>query len=476
MSGWGAIYDNMMFGLRTHSQTLSHLQEQVSSGLRVIRPSDDPSAAFQIMNLRGEQHSLGTYTRNLNRVTTNLESASLGLQEISDALVGLKGDITQMLSDTFVGQREGYVANLDVLVEGLVSAANREVLGQYLFGGDGNTPPYQVERADGRIVSVRYVGGPQPRSAAVGPGMVQPVTLVGEEMLRCDNRGEPTFSGETGAAVGAGTSSIRGNALLEIRHDTTTYGGATGVAAGAGSAAGDTILGTGHKLTIDADAATVTLDDGVAVSFGGGGDDSNIRLTNAAGDVVYVDLTDLDGGLAGTVEVDITATGQMSIDGGETFSPLATFTDHERAVDPITGRVLYVDATQIERVGDEAVHAPGTYDLFEMLISIRDALLNDRGLSDAEQTDLLGKCAEALDEVMGRVTRSSTSLGARLSVMDRLQQNLEDRAADVDANASQLQDADVIELATELTRTQTYYEMILTATVKVLNMSLLDYL
>jgi len=145
-------------------------------------------------------------------------------------------------------------------------------------------------------------------------------------------------------------------------------------------------------------------------------------------------------------------------------------------VDPITGRVLYVDATQIERVGDEAVHAPGTYDLFEMLISIRDALLNDRGLSDAEQTDLLGKCAEALDEVMGRVTRSSTSLGARLSVMDRLQQNLEDRAADVDANASQLQDADVIELATELTRTQTYYEMILTATVKVLNMSLLDYL
>ena len=477
MGGWGRIYDNMMFGLRTHSNALNYIQEQISSGTRVIRPSDDPTSAFQVMRLRREQHSLETCTRNLNHVTLNLETASQSLAAMSADLVQLKGSMTQMLSETYSGKdRFTAAAGIDVLLDSMVALANKESLGQYVFGGDGTRPPYEVEKVDGRVVAVNYVGGTQARLVPVGPGMQQPATLVGESIFRCDQRSEPQLTGNTGALGGTGTSSVRGDLWLTIQHVATTYGGTSGVAAGPGSAAGDTILGTSHKLTVDVDAGTVALDDGPAVSFGVGGDDANIRLTNASLDVAHVDLTGLDGGLSGIVEVPITATGRMSIDGGVSFSPLVGFGANEAVTDEATGRVLYVDATQVQRSGGEAVHVGGTYNVFEMLISIRDALLNEEGLSSSQQTALLNQANGTLDAVSDELARSSTSLGARLSVMDDLSETLEGRAADVEARTSLLQDADIIELATELTRTQTYYEMILTTTAKVLNMSLLDYM
>ena len=97
MSSLGTIYDNMMSGLRVHSQTLARLQEQVSSGLRVIRPSDSPVDTFQIMAIQAQNRTLAVHSEQKvpiaveNRdhpITNGLES-----WEMTDEVYEMKGPV-----------------------------------------------------------------------------------------------------------------------------------------------------------------------------------------------------------------------------------------------------------------------------------------------------------------------------------------------------------------------------------------------
>ncbi|MCK4625573.1 MAG: flagellar hook-associated protein FlgL [Phycisphaerae bacterium] len=476
MSGWGTIYNNMMYGLENHSQTLARLQEQIASASRVIRASDDPSNAFQIMDIKAQTRTLEVHSENLDRIIMSMAQADSVMQTLSSSLITAMELLTSAASGTSEAQRSGMAIGIDSILDQAVDLANTSVLGQYVFGGDASSTsaPYVAHYEDGKIVSVTYEGSLRNINVPVAEGINQSATLVGDDVFRSDDRSGPIFFGDTGAASGVGTSTVRGDVWLTIMHDTTTYGGATGVAAGSRSGDEDTIIGTSHTLTLDADTSKIRLDDGQFIAFTGG--EVNLELTNASGDVVFVDMTSLAGGLSGMIDISINATGKMSIDDLETTVDLTAFTDNEVVTDSDTGRILYVDATQIERVGVEPVRVPGTYDLFGMLINVRDILLNDRGLSDAEQSELLSEAIESLNEVMSGLTDSLVVVGGRLQAMDTLKATLVNIKGGLDTQKSLLQDADIVELAAELARTQTFYELTLAATARVLSLSLLDYL
>ena len=479
MSNWGTIHDNMMSGLRDHGRALASLQEQVASGSRILRASDGPSKAHRIMSLQSQGQSLETYDGNIDRVVANLGQTATVLQELSDLLVHAKTLLTQAGSGTYSqAQRAINGEEIDQLLAQAGWLANSEVLGQRLFGGDSTqTQPYLVEQTGGRITAVTYQGSLTSSSVPVAPGDQQPGMMVGSDVLANNDRLQPILFGDTGAAASAATSTVRGEVWLTVLHDTTTYAGATGVQAGTRSAAEDTIVGTAHTLTIDADSNMVRLDSGGYVPYGLGGDDTNIMVTNGDGDVAYVDVTALAGGLTGTVEVAITATAKLSIDDLAGTVDVAAFSANEAVTDSADGRILYVDATALERVGVEPVRVPGTYDMFGILIAARDLLLNERGMSRRQQTELIGgSIIDSLDEVIAGLTASATAVGGRLQAMDSLKQSMADIKAGVDVRRAELQDADIVQLATDLARTQAFYEMVLAATGRILSISLLNYL
>ncbi len=477
MSSWGALYDTMTAGLQTSSQALIKIQEQIATGAKIIRASDSPTDAHHVMSLQAQIRSLEGYSKNLDRILSDRERASSSLQELSTSFIRIRELLTQGASGTYSqSQRAVMATEIDSLLEQAVSVANTQSLGKYLFAGDNTSlAPYSVERPGDKITAVTYQGDFENSRVPVAPGVEHPSTIIGDTIFRRDQREEPSFFGNTGAAAGTGTSSVRGDAWLTLQHDTTTYQGATGVAAGSSSAAGDTILGTSHKLTIDADNTTIRLDTGQDQTYDTGSD-NDLRLENAVGDVVYVDMTSLAGGLSGIVEVSITATGTMSIDDGDSTAALATFTTNEAVTDLATDRVLYVDATAIVRIGLEPVRVGGTYDVFGMLISARDLLTNERSLSEADQGEQISEALESLAEVMAGLTEGMASIGGQLQAMDTLQASLADIEGKLTSQKSGIQDADIVELATALAWTQTYYEMMLASTARMLSLSLMNYL
>jgi len=475
---WGVIYNNTQTSISALSDALARLQEQASTGARIIRASDGPNDAYRILHLKQTSLNLANYTKNLDSVDANLEGASSALQQMSNSLIRVRELLTQAASQTYVGSnRTAMAEEINSLLEEIVSVANYQNLGRYVFGGSAVTAaPYVADRTDGRITAVRYQGSHDDLPVPVAPGVQCSGMLVGDEVFRNNDRHSPVFLGDTGAAAGTGTSTVRGDVWLTAVHSATAYddgGAGSGVAAGAGSPNGDTILGV-HTLTIDAGARTVRLDSGPAVTFT---DEANLKVTSGAGDMAYVDMSHYNGTFNGNIT--LTGTGTLSIDDGASTTALTagSFSDpNVKVTDSRTGRILYVNAVGIARTGVEPIRVPGTYDLFGTVIEVRDLMRNTRDLSDNEQSVRLTAAVDSLTEVMSAVQNQLTAVGGRQGALASLRTSMDDMKTNADTEGAKIENADVVQIAMDLARTQTLYQMSLSIAGKLLSTSLLDFI
>jgi flagellin-like hook-associated protein FlgL len=305
----------------------------------------------------------------------------------------------------------------------------------------------------------------------VADGVQYATTMVGDQVFRCTGSSTPEFLGSTGAKPGAGTSNVRGDVWLTATHTATTYLGASGIAAGDSSAAGDTILGTHHTLTIDEPNHTVRLDDGEVFTFTG--NETDLKLTNKSGATACVNVQGLAAGFQGTVQ--IRADGSLSIDDGATSVPLS-FSANDAVTDSRNGRILYVDSADIAQTGMDPVRVSGTYDLFSVLISLRDTIANTKNLPQDQQMNLLDNAMGALADVTDQVTEWVTTNGAQLQAMTSLKDVLDNRQALAQQQVAGLENADITDVAAQLARQQVLYQMALAATAKLLTLSMVTYM
>lgn len=168
---------------------------------------------------------------------------------------------------------------------------------------------------------------------------------------------------------------------------------------------------------------------------------------------------------------------RLSIDDGATFMTVAAGGQTNQAVtDSRTGRVLYVDTTGINSTGVEMVRVPGTYDVFGTLIGLRDALVNEQGIPRSELLDFIDRGAAAIEEVRNLVVQTNTSTGSRIAFLNTLKSHLEDIQFSVMDETTRLQQADVSQIAIDLSRRQVLYQMSLSVAGKLLSTSLLDFI
>ncbi|MBL7133820.1 MAG: flagellar hook-associated protein FlgL [Phycisphaerae bacterium] len=475
MSGWGSIFNNTVTSILRHTATLANLQKQASTGLRVTRPSDDATAANRIMQLRTQTRSLDTYTANIDNVILTLEQASATVESVSTSLIRVRELATQATTGTLQQSNRDVIAKeIDGILRQVITEANHKSLGRYIFSGHKvSTSPYAVATTGGEITGVTYRGADTGLEVPVAPGVEYSGLLVGDEVFHSDSRSDPLFLGNTGARAGTGTSSVSGDVFLSLRHGNTVFQAPDhGLVKAATSDANDTIVGV-HALAIASTGpgtGRLSFSGGPAANFSVG--DNDVTVTTANGDVMHVDVSGWD-----LADATVTVVGQAvaTIDDDATTTAITDFSS-DVAVTNADGKVLRLDPSAINRSGLEPIRVPGTYDLFGTLIAIRDLMANDRGLTENDQIDLLLGATQSLEEVSDGIRQSATSVGARLQAMDSLRASLDDIRFATKTEADSTQEADIIAVATELSRTQTLYEMTLAASAKLLSMSLLDFL
>ena len=164
----------------------------------------------------------------------------------------------------------------------------------------------------------------------------------------------------------------------------------------------------------------------------------------------------------------------LSIDGGTAVNSDGTQTN--LAVENPSGQVLYVDTTGITGNGVELVSIPGTYDIFNTLITIRDVLENQNGLSDAQVLEQAKNLPYSIDEISKVLVKAEVSIGSKIGFLDNLQHSLENIRYNTEDETTHLQEADIAQIAIDLSRREVLYQMSLSVAAKLMSMSLLNYI
>ena len=152
-------------------------------------------------------------------------------------------------------------------------------------------------------------------------------------------------------------------------------------------------------------------------------------------------------------------------------------TDTNLAVtDFTTGKVLYVDTTKITAAGVELVSVSGTHDIFNTLMNIRDMLRNERGLSDAQLRKLQDNSLRALEETTELLVQAEVAVGSKIGFLDNLQDSLKKLKYDAEDEATLLQEADIAQIAIDLSRREVLYQMSLSIAGRLMSVSLLDFI
>lgn len=150
------------------------LNEQITSGRRINRPSDDPLGALRATRITSDERRNEQFARNLDQADTLLRHADGTLQEAANALFRVKELTIRAISSALTDADAQVVADeIGEIREHLRALANTRVEGRYLFGGfETRTEPYddnfafqgdtgvqQLEVADGLLVDATVAGG-----------------------------------------------------------------------------------------------------------------------------------------------------------------------------------------------------------------------------------------------------------------------------------------------------------------------------
>jgi flagellar hook-associated protein 3 len=178
-------------------------------------------------------------------------------------------------------------------------------------------------------------------------------------------------------------------------------------------------------------------------------------------------LTVTDNNSDGTFELSID-------DGASTFD--ADGTTNQAITHSVTGEVLYVDTSSINATGVELVSVPGSHSIFDVLVTIRDVFRNERNLSDAQFRAIQEPLLNGLEEVNTLLLQTEVSVGSRIGFLDDLKNTLDEIKFDTDSEKTRLEEADIAQIAIDLSRREVLYQMSLSVAAKIMSMSLLDFL
>ncbi|MEB6112865.1 flagellar hook-associated protein FlgL [Kurthia gibsonii] len=136
------LSNNMLRNLNSSYLKMGKLQEQLSSGSKLTKPSDDPVASVKGMGYRTTLAKNEQYTRNMNEVNSWLDTTDTTLSEVNKALQRVKDIVTQAANDTNTPEdREAMQKEVDQLRMQIRDLANTQQGGKYLFSGTATDQP-----------------------------------------------------------------------------------------------------------------------------------------------------------------------------------------------------------------------------------------------------------------------------------------------------------------------------------------------
>ena len=200
------IFQRGVNGILDQQAKVSNTQLQLSTGKRVVTPSDDPTASVQILQL---QHSIDL--KNTYQTNIGYAQASLNAEE---STLSSSNDLLQRVRELAIQANSGALSQADLQsisqevqqnLNGLIGLANsQDGNGDYLFAGNRTTTkPFSLSSG-----GFSYAGDQGVRSIQISENRQVPVSDSGYDVFQKIKNGNGSFVTSYGNAnTGSGTIS-----------------------------------------------------------------------------------------------------------------------------------------------------------------------------------------------------------------------------------------------------------------------------
>jgi flagellar hook-associated protein 3 FlgL len=427
------LYELGIRGVQGQQSQQIELQQKISAGRRILKPSDDPIASASILGVKQAAAVNAQFSANAQnaQATLSLEESALG--DITRVLQDMKTLIVQAGNPLLGSQDRALIAvEVKVLYDELIGLANRkDGTDQFLFSGyQGSTRPF-AETAPG---VVDFSGDDGQRLAQIGPQRRIAVSDSGSEVFQRNREGNGTFV--TKPALTNSGNGVAGEGTIR---NPATWGG--GVA-------------NNRDYTV------------------------NFHVTAAAPPVTTYDIVDNVTGLSKLTGI-APAPGPYA----RIYNSGSTIDMQRLPTDPIvapwdagvqvsiTGAPAAADTFTVQSAQTKDVFST-VYDLYETLSTATSTTPATRALYDSS----LNVTSSSLDRAMERISATRASTGVRLHELETAVGTSESLGLSYTADLSRLQDLDYASAFSELVQRQFNLEAAQKSYLAITQLKLFDFL
>ena len=185
----GMLSNNMLHNLMNSQAKMDKYLEQLYSGKKISRPSDDPVIAMKGMNYRAQLIEVEQFQRNTGEVNNWMDNSDSALDQATKAMHRLR-DLALKAGNAAYGDEELFSikAEAEQIKADLIDIANTNVNGKYIFNGtDTDTKPLTFDE-DGELNAIDQNDNPVIIEVAKG-------TKIQANVDATDVFGEALFAG-----------------------------------------------------------------------------------------------------------------------------------------------------------------------------------------------------------------------------------------------------------------------------------------
>ena len=202
LQSFDPVREKFLADLASLNNRIAKTQAELTSGVRINKPSDDPSAVGDVLQLQSDIGRVTQVTANLNSVKSEVDSASGVVQDSVSLLDQARTLAAQGASATLSASgRVTLAAQAEQILSALVNASRSTFAGRYLFSGDSSLQPaydFNLSNATGVI---RLLTAPATRLIQDSNGVVFAVSKTAQDLFDHRNPDDSIAADNVFAAV-----------------------------------------------------------------------------------------------------------------------------------------------------------------------------------------------------------------------------------------------------------------------------------
>ena len=173
---------------------LARIQEQITTGLRINRPSDDASGFYQSQQLSSLENQFEQYERSITSARSWLNQTQNNLDGLIDIFAEASQEGVRAINSTLEGdEREDMAVLLEELIDNVVDLLNTQNNDEYIHAGTRSTiKPFNIDSSDPTSDSagVVYYGNQDNVQRNIGPESSLVINVSGEDVWNVDENGD----------------------------------------------------------------------------------------------------------------------------------------------------------------------------------------------------------------------------------------------------------------------------------------------